>query len=406
MQFRYRARGSDGEVLEGRIEAEDRRSALDALRQEGMVVTALEPLEEGGESKRGSLWERLQQVGTVPARVRTIFFRQMATMVKSGLGLPSALDILAEQEENPIFKRVLRDLKEGLNRGVPLSQAMRRHRVFDPLTISMIQAGEEGGLLDEALDRVAGLLEKQAELRGRVRSALLYPAFVALFALLVLVLFVAVILPQFRQVFDAMHVELPGITRFMSSLGTWGAAHWRGALLSLASVLGLLVWLFTSRATSGFMDGVKVRLPLVGKLLLKSSLARSSRTLAALVAAGVPILRCLEMSAATAGNAVVRKALDGLREAAQQGTSLGDAAKQFPIFPTLVSQMLRIGEETGRLDSMMDRVASWYEQDLEGQIRALTSLLGPTAILLVGGVVALIAFSVFGPIMSAMSQIR
>ena len=409
MKFKYRVRAADGNIQEGQLEAESQGLALQALRERGVMVLSMSAAEAGskeGGGARLSFFEKLQRIGTVPAKTKMVFFRQMATMVKAGLTLSMAIDIIAEQERNMIFKDVLIDVKGRLDRGIPMSQAMKVHpSIFNNMMISLVQAGEEGGLLDDSLERVAGLLEKQAALRSKIRSAMFYPSFVIFFALAVVVVFIAFILPKFQQVFRGMNIELPALTEILFSLGEYCTEHWLGIVIWTLAVVGVLVFLLKSSTTKPMMDRVKLKLPVIKSLVFKSGMARATQTLAALVTAGVPILRGLEMAEGAAGNEVIRQGFADLQASAKQGVHLGDAAKRAKVFPILVCQMMRIGEETGHLDDMLERVAGWYDQELDEQIKAMTSLMEPVMIIFVGGLVAVIAMAIFGPITSAMSQL-
>ena len=299
---------------------------------------------------------------------------------------------------------MLLDVKSNIDRGVPISHAMKQHGEFNTMMTSLVQAGEEGGLLDSSLERVAGLLEKQAALTGKIKSAMFYPSFVILFAVAVVVVFIAFILPKFKQVFSGMKIELPALTQAMFEFGEYCENNWKLIVGVTFAVIAALIWLLKSPATKPFMDRLKLKLPVLKTLVFKSSMARSTQTLASLVSAGVPILRGLEMAEEVAGNAVIRSGFADLQASAKSGLNLGEAAKHAKVFPPLVCQMMRIGEETGRLDEMLERVASWYDQELDEQIKAMTSLMEPVMIVIVGGIVALIAMAIFGPITSVMSQ--
>jgi len=346
----------------------------------------------------------MQRIGTVPAKTKMVFFRQLATMIQAGLSLTMALDIVTEQEKNLIFRDSVTAVKNGIDQGLPMSQVMKQQPIFNTMMTSLVQAGEEGGILENALDRVASLLEKQQALKGKIRSAMFYPSFVITFAIVVVVVFIAFILPKFKQVFDSMNIELPAITRIMFELGDYCENNWQKILVITVISVVTLVWMCGSKTTKPMMDAVKLKTPIIKSLVFKSVMARSTQTLASLVSAGVPILRGLEMASEVAGNDVIQKGFDSLLEAAKRGSNLGDAARGAKIFPILVCQMVRIGEETGHLDDMLEKVALWYDQELDEQIKALTSLMEPFMIVFVGGLVALIAMAIFGPITSAMSQ--
>lgn len=409
MRFKYRGISSATQkITEGEIEAANDGVALGLLRQQGLIVMSISKVSSGGgaiaQGKGLSFFDKLQRIGTVPFKSKMFFFRQMATMIKAGLSLTMALDIIAEQEKSLIFRDILFDVKSSIDKGIPMSEAMRKHSIFNTMMISLVQAGEEGGVLDNALERVAGLLEKQAALAGKIRSAMFYPAFVMFFAVSVMAVFIIFILPKFKQVFDGMKIELPALTKFLFAVGEFFQYNWFSFMVGTFIVVSALIWSMKSKATKPFMDRIKLKTPVIKSLVLKSSMARSTQTLSSLVSAGVPILRALEMSEEVAVNSVIQKGFFDLREAAKAGKHLGDTARDAKIFPILVSQMMRIGEETGHLDEMLERVALWYDQELDEQIKAMTSLMEPVMIIFVGGLVALIAMAIFGPITSAMSQ--
>ncbi|MCL2009620.1 MAG: type II secretion system F family protein [Synergistaceae bacterium] len=407
MNFRYKARAADGKILEGLLEADNQGLALESLRQRGMMPLSVNQAGRGGVStakRQVSIFDKLQRIGTVPGKTMMVFFRQLATMIQAGLSLTMALEIVIEQEKNLIFRDTINAVKNGIDQGMPMSHAMKQQRLFSPMATSLVQAGEEGGILDNALDRVASLLEKQAALKSKIKSAMFYPSFVMLFAVGVVVVFIAFILPKFKQVFDGMGIELPMLTQMMFDFGDYCENNWMMMLIVAVSVIVGLIWLCSSKTTKPMMDRVKLKVPIISGLVFKSVMARSTQTLASLVSAGVPILRGLEMARDVAGNVVVQTGYENLLEAAKRGSSLGDAARAAKIFPILVCQMVRIGEETGHLDSMLEKVAAWYDQELDEQLKALTSLLEPFMIMFVGGIVALIAMSIFGPITAAMSQ--
>jgi len=407
MNFKYRARAADGKIIEGLLEAENQGLALESLRQQGMMPLAVNQAVRGQAviKKQMSIFDKMQRIGTVPGKSKMVFFRQMATMIQAGLSLTMALEIIVESEKNLIFRDTINAVKNGIDQGMPMSQMMKQQPVFDVMMTSLVQAGEEGGLLDSALDRVAGLLEKQAALKSKIKSAMFYPIFVIVFAVGVIVAFIAFILPTFQTVFAEMDVELPLLTQMMFNMGEFVKGNWPMIVIVTGAAIGFAMWFSSSKATKPIMDRVKLKLPIIKSLVFKAVMARSTQTLASLVSAGVPILRALEMARDSAGNYVVEKGYDDLLDAAKRGSSLGDAARSAKIFPILICQMVRIGEETGQLDKMLEKVASWYDQELDEQIKALTSLIEPFMIIFVGGIVAIIALAIFGPIISVMENL-
>ena len=407
MNFRYKARAADGKIVEGFLEADNQGTVLDSLRQKGMLPLAVNQAGRGGTSankRTMTLFDKLQRIGTVPSKTKMVFFRQLATMVQAGLSLTTALDIAVEQEKNLIFRDSVNAVKNGIDQGLPMSQVMKQQPVFNLMMTSLVQAGEEGGILDNALNRVAILLEKQSALKSKIKSAMFYPSFVIFFAIAVVVVFIAFILPQFRQVFSGMKIELPPLTQAMFSFGEFCEREWPLIVGAVVAIVAAFIWLCSSKTTKPMMDAFKLKIPIIKGLIFKSVMARCTQTLASLVSAGVPILRGLEMAREVAGNALIAKGFDDLLEAARRGSNLGDAARGAKIFPAIVCQMIRIGEETGHLDDMLEKVAVWYDQELDEQIKAITSLMEPIMIIFVGSIVALIAMAIFGPMTSIMQQ--
>ena len=441
MNFKYRARTSDGQITEGTVEGEDQKAALESLKSQGMLVIGLTPTEGGsskssepksaksskpskdktasapikpttGKKEKFTLKSLLSMDlgsilggGRVPMKNLMVFFRQLATMESAGLSLATSLDVIAGGEKNYTLRNTLFDIKGRLDRGIPLSQAMRSQKCFNDLLISLVEAGEEGGLLGPALEQGATLLEKQEALHRKIRSAMFYPSFIMFFAVAILVFFFIFLVPKFEETFSTLNIDLPEVTRIMFAIGEWFGEYWYiVAGVFFGSLIGIYI-LSRNKSTKGVMDAIKLKLPVIKDLMLKAAMARSSRTLSALTSAGVPIVRGIEMAEGTANNVPVENGYKELRKNIIRGVSLGDASKQAGIFPVLVSQMMRIGEETGHLDNMLERVATWYDQELDEQIKATVSLIEPMLIVFVGGIIAIIAVSIFAPVTSAIVQL-
>ena len=422
MNFKYRARTSDGEIVEGYIDANEQKEALDSLRGRGMIVINLNAQSSRSSSSRsnsgsgrsgGKSWRDIMNIdlgsiltgGRVPLKNLMVFFRQLATMENAGLSLSTSLNVIAESEKNHSLKTSLYDIRSRIDRGIPLSQAMSQQKSFNALLVSLVEAGEEGGLLGQALEQSAVLLEKQEQLRSKIRSALFYPGFVMTFAVAIVIFFFMFLVPKFEEVFATLNIELPQITLALFAMGNWFSRNWYIIALIVLGIIFGIHMLNKNKHTKGIMDRIKLKIPIMKDLLMKASMARSSRTLSALTAAGVPIVRGIEMAEDTAGNEAVKDGYKELRASVVRGVSLGDAAKNAGIFPVLVSQMMRIGEETGHLDAMLERVAMWYDQELDEQVKATVSLLEPVMIVFVGGIIAVIAVSIFAPVTSAIVQL-
>ena len=399
MNFKFKARSSDGKIVEGALSEVSQDAAVAAIRARGLTPITLTG---GGEDRnRESLGEIMRRMSTVPLRDKVIFFRQLATMVKAGVTLGNALDILAEQTKNPRLKDSIKRVKISIDSGFSLSGALRTRKEFSTLMVSIVSAGEEGGNLDESLDRLAVFLERQDELRRKIVSAVTYPAVVILFAFFILYILVTVVMPRFSEVFRGLNVPLPDLTVAVFNFSEWMAEYWYIPLLGFAALIMMVFMMNKNKNTKPAIDRIKLRLPLVGDIFFKSAMARSNRTLSSLVESGVPILKSLDMTAEVTDNAVIGRAYIALRDAARKGASLGDTAKNIKTFPVMIAHMMKVGEETGQLETMLNNVAGWFEMELDEKIKRLTSILEPMLIIVVGGIVALVAMAIFTPIVTA-----
>ena len=398
MDFRYKARSPEGKIVEGIISESNQDAAVAVMRQRGMMPITMK---QRGAASQVSLLDQMRRMGTVSMRDKVIFFRQLATMIKAGVTLGNALNILSEQTKNHRLAESIRRVKMAVDGGFSLSGAMRTRPEFNTLMVSIISAGEEGGKLDESIDRVAVFLERQDELRRKIISAVTYPSVVIVFALFILYILVTVVMPRFSTVFKGLNVPLPKLTLRVFDFSNWMATYWYIPLLGFVLFIAMIVLLNKNKDTKPMMDRIKLKLPLVGDIFFKSAMARSNRTLASLVDSGVPILKSLEMTSEVTDNAVIGAGYTALRDAARKGASLGDTAKNIPIFPVMIAHMMKVGEETGQLETMLDKVAQWFEVELDEKIKRLTAILEPLLIIFVGGIVAMVAMAIFTPIVTA-----
>ena len=399
MEFKYRAHSPDGRIVEGVISGTSQDAAVATMREQGLTPISLTG--GGSTAQRESLGEILRRAATVPLRDKVIFFRQLATMIKAGVTLGNALDILREQTQNPRLKDSIKRVKMSVDSGFSLSGALRTRKEFTTLMVSIVSAGEEGGNLDESLDRLATFLERQDELRRKIVSAVTYPAVVIAFAFFILYILVTVVMPRFAEVFRGLNVPLPELTVAVFNFSEWMAEYWYIPTGVFAAILLFIHMLNKNKGTKPAIDSIKLRLPMVGDIFFKSAMARSNRTLSSLVESGVPILKSLEMTAEVTDNAVIGRAYTDLRDAARKGASLGDTAKNIKIFPVMIAHMMKVGEETGQLETMLDKVAGWFEMELDEKIKRLTAILEPMLIIVVGGIVAMVALAIFTPIVTA-----
>ena len=378
--------------------ADNADQAAVLVRQRGLTPLSFDGT---GKTEREPFMDRIGKIGTVPLKHKCVLFRQLATMISAGINLGSALDILVAQTVNKRLAASVKEVKRLVDSGTSLSAAMRTQKVFSVLMISIVRAGEEGGVLDSSLDRLATFLEKQDALRGKIISAVSYPAVVMSFSLLVVYILVTFIVPRFATVFNSMGIELPTITKIIFNFALWMGEKWYVIVSGfLAFIISIIVF-NRLKSTRPFMDRIKLKLPVVGDIIYKAIMARSNRTLSALVEAGVPILMALEMTSEVAGNKVVEGAYESMREAARRGQALGETASKSKVFPLMVAHMITVGEQTGRLEEMLAKIADWFEMELDEKIKRLTAIIEPVLIIFVGGIVALVASAIFLPIVGA-----
>ena len=395
--FTYRARDRGGRLLTGELQGDTPAIVAGKLREQGYLPISVE----------GTAKSTLQKEVRIPGltgRVKgtdvAIFSRQFATMINAGLSLLRSLSILAGQTENKELARILGEVRTDVERGTALSVAMGRHpKAFDRLYVSMIRAGETGGMLDTVLLRMATTLEKQVELRRKVKSALTYPVVVGALIVLIVGAMILFVVPMFKSMYAELGGTLPLPTRVLLAVSSLMTSLWYvvAGLTGLA-VFGLRRWVRTEAGRKRF-DALKLRLPVFGTLVHKTILARFARTLGALVRSGVPILEALDIVSDTAGNAVMAGAIEDAKAGVAQGEPLSKPLEAHAVFPGMVVQMLAVGEETGALDELLDKIADFYDMEVAATVDALTSLIEPLLIvgmgLSVGGMVVALYLPMF-----------
>jgi type IV pilus assembly protein PilC len=334
--------------------------------------------------------------------------RQLATMISSGMTLLRAFYVLEDQLENKKLKDTVGAVREDIEAGLAFSDALAKHpKIFSPLYVAMVRAGETGGVLEASLDRISDQLEKDDELRRQVKGAMMYPMVVLSFALCVLVGLIAFIVPVFVKVFADFGGELPMITKFTVKISAVVTGQWY--ILIFLAVGGPILFKKWRKSTAGRKqwDTIRLKFPFkIGQTVQKISLARWSRTFAALYSAGVPIMQAIEITGQTSGNWVVEKAMADVIESVKSGGSIAGPLKETPIFPSMVAQMIAVGEETGNLDAMLTKVADFYEAEVAAAVKALTSILEPVMIILVGGIVGFIVVAMYMPMFKVYDAIK
>jgi type IV pilus assembly protein PilC len=397
----FKAMDLAGVKARGELEADSKQAVSDQLKQRGLIVLEIA-------DKHASREIELSFLKSVKAGELAVFSRQLSTMISSGMSILRALYVLEEQTEGKFLKETLVAVRKDVEAGIALSDSMARHpKVFSPLFVAMTQAGEAGGVLEGALMRVADQLEKDASLRRQIKSAMVYPTLVIIFAIGVMMALVAFLVPVFEGVFKQFGGELPSITKvsvFLSHAvtGYW----WLIFMLAGGAAFAFLRWKKSSWGRPQW-DHFRLRIPMkIGTIVQQVAVARWSRTLASLTSAGVPLLLALDITGRTGGNVAVEEAMDGVIASVKRGGTIAAPLAQAPIFPTMVAHMVGVGEETGALDAMLDKVAEFYEDQVEASVKALTSILEPIMIVVIGGIVGFIVVSMYMPLFTVYNQIK
>ena len=399
--FTYVVKDKAGKTHSGSLQMQSRNALIEQLWKREFVVLSIDERPEG----RSTLLE----VGTAGVKIEqlVIFSRQLATMVDSGISITSALDVLVDQIEDRNFKQIIRKIRNDIEAGASLSEAAGRHpKAFSDFFVNMIRAGESSGRLDEILDRVAAYLEKISVLQRKVKASLFYPAFVSFLALGITTFLVVVIVPKFKDIFQALGGELPLPTRLLlglsENMGQYLAVEIVG---TIACILLFRFYTGTPRGRLWF-DRLTLSVPIIGKLMRKVVIARFARTLATLVKSGVPILSSLEIVAKTAENRVVEQAVMAARSSIKEGENIADPLTLSKVFPAMVTRMIAVGEKTGELEKMLSKIADFYESEVDAAVTALTSLVEPLIIALLGIVIGGIVIALFLPIFKISTLVK
>ena len=390
-----------GGKARGEVEAESKQAVSDQLKQRGLIVLDIADKHASRELKLGFTQR-------VKPNELSIFSRQLSTMISSGMSILRSLYVLEEQTEGAFLKETIVAVRKDVEAGLSLSDAMARHpKVFNPLFVAMTQAGELGGVLEDSLVRVADQLQKDAALRRQIKAAMVYPTMVIIFAVGVMMALVAFLVPVFVGVFKQFGGELPALTKvsvFMSELVT---GYWWLLFGGTAAILTAFIKWKKSSWGRPQWDRFRLRVPMkIGAIVQQVAVARWSRTLASLTSAGVPLLQALDITGRTGGNVVVEEAMENVIASVKRGGTIAAPLAQAPIFPAMVTHMVGVGEETGALDAMLARVAEFYEEQVEASVKALTSILEPIMIIVIGGIVGFIVVSMYMPLFSVYNNIK
>ncbi|MFN7017740.1 MAG: type II secretion system F family protein [Fimbriimonadales bacterium] len=400
--FGYEAVDNKGRTLKGSIEADNEQLVLAKLHEQGLHVVRVERQRE-----KTKLFSGLGKSKKPKLQALVLFTRQFATMIDAGIPILRCLDILHTQTKDAALKNALEALRKDVKSGMALNEAMEKHPlVFSDLFVNMIRAAEVAGILDQILDRLATFLEKDLEVRQKIKSAMMYPVMVLVFSFLVLVAIFMFVLPKFKEIFASMNVEMPTMTKVLFSASDFVIGYWwaiAGALVGAVFVVKAYI-----RKPNGRYqyDWLKLRFPIFGELVLKLAVARFARTLGVLISSGVPLMRTLEIVGQTSGNQVLAHAIEGTRQSIREGQPLSAPFAATGLFPSMVIHMMDIGEESGRLSEMMVKIADFYEQEVDATIKGLTSMIEPLLIVFLGGVVGFIAISIMMPMFKLINAIQ
>jgi len=400
--FAYSAINAQGVVSIGELQASDLEQAREQLRQRGLLAERLDRVAEAGGAASTSVGKK------VTAKALQVFSRQFATLISAGVSVVSALVILEEQTEDDNLAVVIADVRAKVERGLLLSEAMGSHpKAFDTLYVAMVEAGEAAGVLDTVLDRVAIQIEKSEAIKRRVKSAMIYPTLVLCFATLVLVGMLMFLVPIFVKMFKENGGQLPTLTQYIVTASDFIRSYWFVIFPIVGGSIWSLMRFKKSPRGRDMWDAFILKVPMrIGATVLKVAMARVSRTLATLIASGVDIITAIDITAHTSGNAVVEKALLDVEERVQEGIPIAQPLLESSVFPIMISQMVKIGEETGELELMLSKVADFYEDEVDAAVASLTSIIEPVMMLGVGCMVGVIVISMYLPMFKMLQTVQ
>ncbi len=399
--FAYTAIDTTGRTIKSTMEADTEGLVLAKLRDQSMHCTEIKQAKSSKAGGRGFGKKKLKPKSIV------VFSRQFATMIDAGIPILRCLDILSSQCKDLVMKEALEGLAVDVKGGLTLNEAMQKQpHVFNKLYVNMIRAAELGGILDQILERLSGFLEYEAEIKGKIKSAMMYPTLVLIFSQVMLFALFTFVLPKFKEIFSGMNVEMPPVTAFLFGVGDFMSKFWwLIILLGIGAFYGVKQYGKTVRGRYQ-IDQIKLRIPVVGELTLKMSIARFCRTFGTLINSGVPMMRSLEIVGETLGNAVLIGAIESTRNSIKEGNKLSLPLVQSGLFPTMVTTMIDIGEESGRLSEMLVKVGDFYDTEVEATVKGLTSMIEPMLIIFLGVVVGFIAISIMTPIFKLVNSVQ
>jgi type IV pilus assembly protein PilC len=391
--YLYVAQTKKGRKLKGELEAADEKIALSQLKRRNLTVTKIKP-------KAKDIFENVAFMQPkVTSKDLVIFTRQFSTMIDAGLPLVQGLTILSEQMENRTFKGMLKEITKDVEGGSTLAEALKKHpKVFDSLFVNLIAAGEVGGILDTIMRRLADYIEKSEALKKRIKGAMTYPAVVVAIAILVISVILIFVIPVFEEMFASFGTALPGPTQMVVNMSRFMKSNFLWVILAVVALIFVFKKYRNSKGGRKTTDSLLLKLPVFGDLLKKTAIARFSRTLGTMIQSGVPILDSLEIVAKTSGNVILEEIIFEVRASIAEGQTIADPLSETDIFPGMVIQMISVGEATGALDTMLNKIADFYDDEVDTAVDALTSMLEPLLMLFLGGAIGGLVIAMYLPI--------
>jgi type IV pilus assembly protein PilC len=400
-QFTYKARDPKGQMVSGTMDADSELVVRNRLREKGFIATSI-----AAKSKGFNVKDLFDNFRKVKSKSLSVFSRQFSTMVSAGLSLVRALDILERQADDAKLKEVVHDVRIKVEGGSALAEAFAAHpSTFSELYINLTHAGEVGGVLDETMARVSEFLEKDQALKAKVKSAMAYPTIVFMLVIGIGFFMLTFVVPSFAKVFEGLDTKMPPMTQFLLNLSAFIRGYWY--ILLGVFVGGIVFFRYYTNTPRGKFQwhSLLLRLPVVGLLNKKVTVSRFSRTLGTLLSSGVPVMQALEVTSKAAGNKVVEKAIESVRVSIREGESISIPMEASGIFPPMVTQMIAVGEETGSLDAMLNKISEFYDMEVEATLDALTSLIEPLLIVFMGGMVGFFVVAMYMPMFSLISAL-
>jgi type IV pilus assembly protein PilC len=390
-QYQYEAKTFKGEMIKGTVEASDEAAVIDILMQRSYFPMNIKPYKE-------SVHIDLSLYKKATLKDIALFCRQFSFVLSAGINILRALEIAKEQTENKRLKKMMEKVFEDVQRGQALSEAMRTHKELPEMLINMIEVGEASGTLDRIMDRMANYYDKEFRQRQKVKQALTYPAVVSVFSVIVVIILMVKVLPTFIDMFSQFpNAKMPATTLFLMEMSNFLATKWWLLIIIVAAIITLLKVYSSTEEGSYNIDNIKIRTPIFGRMFRKVITARFARTFGMLMGSGVPLMQCVDISADIVGNKVYSKALSSMRGELEKGSSLGEILEKEKLFPNMLTQMIRIGEESGTLDHILEKTAEFYDEEVETATAQLTTMIEPAIMVVLAVVVGFIVISIITP---------